>query len=322
MSVVFEVTIPVFGLAMLGYGAARCGWFSPQNAAGLAHFVHNFAVPVLLFRTFAQAEQIATGSSVDGTWRLLLGYYAPMALFYGGGILISRWLFKQDFAAQIISGFACSYGNAILLGLPIALLTFGEAGAIPFFILLAVHALSAFTVTTVALEYAVSPNANRRNTPRWAHTMQQVARNPIILGAVAGLTCNQLGITLAAPVDTLTGFMQNAVTPCALFSFGAILSGYRIAGRMQQTALIIALKCVAFPLLVWVSCRFILHLNPLWSVVAALLAAQPVGVNVFLFATRYHTAQAMATTAVFLSTVFSLLSMPVLLYLMELHGLR
>jgi len=37
-------------------------------------------------------------------------------------------------------------------------------------------------------------------------------------------------------------------------------------------------------------------------------------VNAYIFAERYGTAQALATTTVFLSTAFSLLSIPVLPY--------
>ena len=79
-------------------------------------------------------------------------------------MLVSRFAFKRDFGAQVITGFSFSYGNAILLGLPLALLTFGEKGAFPFFILLAFHALAAFTVTTIALEYGRSEDLSIKLT--------------------------------------------------------------------------------------------------------------------------------------------------------------
>ena len=58
MNVVFEVSIPVFGLGLLGYFATRLGYFSRDNADGLARFVYNFAVPLLLFRTLAHADHL------------------------------------------------------------------------------------------------------------------------------------------------------------------------------------------------------------------------------------------------------------------------
>jgi hypothetical protein len=70
---------------------------------------------------------------------------------------------------------------------------------------------------------------------------------------------------------------------------------------------------------VYFTCSQVFSLSPHWTFVAVLLAAQPTGVNAYLFAERYSSAQALAlaTTTVFLSTAFSLLALPVLLYLRE-----
>lgn len=319
MNAVLEVSAPVFGLGFLGYFAVRFKFFSAAHADGLARFVYHFAVPLLLFRTLAGAAPDA-----DIPWRLVFAYYAPVAVFYAAGMAVSRGVFKRGFAAQVITGFACSYGNAILLGLPLALLTFGEDGQLAFLILLAFHALSAFTVTTLALEFgrAAEPGGGAVTLgAKLARMAKGVAANPVLIGVIAGIVFNRLGWRIPGPLDALAAFMQNAVTPCALFALGATLTRYGIAGRISQTAFIIAAKCALFPLAVWLCC-LALGIAPLWSAAAALMAAQPVGVNVFIFAERYNAARALATTAVFLSTVFSLASIPLVLYLIELYAPR
>jgi predicted permease len=68
---------------------------------------------------------------------------------------------------------------------------------------------------------------------------------------------------------------------------------------------------------VYFTCSQVFSLSPHWTFVAVLLAAQPTGVNAYLFAERYSSALTLATTTVFLSTAFSLLALPVLLYLRE-----
>ena len=315
MNAVFEVSLPVFGIGLLGYFATHFGYFSRDHAAGLAKFVYNFAVPVLLFRTLADADLVGAIP-----WRLVLGYYTPLAIFYAAGMLVSRFVFGRDFAEQVITGFAFSYGNAILLGLPLALLTFGEAGALPFFILLAFHSLTTFTVTTIALEFGRSVG----NSPalRIKKMLQGIAGNGIIIGVVAGIIFNRFGWELPSTLATFAAFMQNAVTPCALFALGATLTGYGIRGRLRQSGVIIVAKCILFPIVVWLSCRYVFDVDAMTAIVAVLLAAQPVGVNLFIFAEKYQTARAMASTAVFLSTTFSLFSIPLLLYFIDLYGLR
>ena len=133
MNTVVDIYAPVFALGLLGYASARFGFFTRAHADGLEKFVFDFAVPLLLFRTLAQAEPLD-----NPPWRLLLGYYAPMALCYCIGVALCAALQrnanrKRAFAERIIGGFACSYGNAILLGLPLALLTFDADGQLAYF---------------------------------------------------------------------------------------------------------------------------------------------------------------------------------------------
>ena len=62
MESVFDAILPVFGILVIGYLAARLGFMEDSAVDGLSKFVFNFAVPLLLFRKVAQASQrIALG---------------------------------------------------------------------------------------------------------------------------------------------------------------------------------------------------------------------------------------------------------------------
>ena len=61
-------------------------------------------------------------------------------------MLIARFLFDRPLGGKAITGFSFSYGNAVLLGLPLVLLTLGDEGALPYFILLSLPALSLLLV--------------------------------------------------------------------------------------------------------------------------------------------------------------------------------
>jgi predicted permease len=299
----------VFGLGLLGYLAARLGWFSDEAAGGLARFVFDFAVPLMLVRVFVHAE-------LPGTfpWPLLVSFYLPAGLLYAVGILISGHVFGRDPMGRTIGGFSYSFGNAVLLGLPLALLTFGEAGMVPFLILLSVHGLTYLTVTTGLLEYGRQQARSLSRLP--LAVARGMLTNPIILGLVVGVTMNQAGLSLPGPVDRTLEYMQAAVTPCALFSLGASLTRCRIAGGLAEPAFAVAIKNVVMPVMVWALAVRVFDLPPQWSQAAILLAAQPTGVNVYLFAVRYATARELATTTVFLATAVSLVSLSLVLYLL------
>jgi len=305
---VVEITVPVFGIGLLGYLATRLGWFSAQAGEGLARFVFDFAIPALLLRTFANAD-LPDDMPLD----LIGSYYLPVAAFYLLGMLVAKYFYARPFDGQVITGFSFSFGNAVLLGLPLVLLTLGDTDSLPYFILLSLHPLSLLTVTTVLLE------GNRHRDASPVNLIGKVflglLKNPILLGIVGGITLNRLGLPLTGALNTTAGYLQNSVAACSLFALGASMTKYRIAGQLKQSASVILGKNIAFPVCVYFACTQVFVLSAQWTFIAVLMAAQPTGVNAYIFAERYGTAQALATTTVFLSTTVSLLTIPVLLYL-------
>ena len=307
MNEVLEITIPVFGIGILGYIATRFGYFSAQAGEGLARFVFDFAIPALLLRTFANAE-LPTVLPLN----YIAAYYLPVALIYGAGLILSKVVFARPFDGQVITAFSFSYGNGVLLGLPLTLLTVGDSRALPYFILLSLHALTLFTVTTVLLE----TNRHRHTSflKMFGKVTSGLLRNPILLGIVGGVSLNQLDIPLTGALDTTLEYLQNSVAACSLFALGASLTRYGFAGQLKQSLTVVAAKNIALPLIVFFSCSVVFQLSAHWTFIAVLLAVQPTGINAYIFAERYKAAQALATTSVFFSTLMSLVTIPVLLY--------
>jgi len=70
VNVILDIVLPVFGVMVIGYGAARLGFFSEQTCRVLTRFVFNFAIPALLFRSLA-----TTDLPPVLPWGHLLSYY-------------------------------------------------------------------------------------------------------------------------------------------------------------------------------------------------------------------------------------------------------
>ncbi len=310
MNDVLEISIPVFGIGLLGYLSTRFNYFSAQAGEGLARFVFDFAIPALLLRTFANAEL-----PDDLPLNLIAGYYLPVAVLYASGMLVARLAFTRPFDGQVITAFSFAYGNAVLLGLPIVLLTVGNDNALPYFILLSMHALSLFTVTTVLLEFSRHKDAGPGHMA--GSVLLSLLKNPILLSIIAGFTLNRLQMPLTGVLDTTFGYMQNSVAACSLFALGASLTKYGFAGQLKQSMIVVLAKNMVLPVLVYFSCTSFFNLPDLWVFIAVLMAAQPTGINAYLFAERYHSARALATTSIFLSTVCSLITIPLLIYLYQ-----
>lgn len=72
------------------------------------------------------------------------------------------------------------------------------------------------------------------------------------------------------------------------------------------------------PLGVWILASQVFDLSPLWIAAAVLLAAQPTGINMYLFSARYDTGQAIASTTIFLSAIGSIFTLPLVLWFLGL----
>ena len=69
------------------------------------------------------------------------------------------------------------------------------------------------------------------------------------------------------------------------------------------------------PVVIWLAGSHVFLLPPLWLAVAVLGAACPTGVNAYLFAIHFKTGEGLATNSIVLSTLGSIITLPLWLSL-------
>ena len=102
--------------------------------------------------------------------------------------------------------------------------------------------------------------------------------------------------------------------PTALVALGLTLSRFRIQGEARTLSLIVSLKLLLFPALVWVLTRWIDQLPAAWSAVAVLFAAMPTGANAYLFAVRSDRVINSVSGSLIITTVIAAITVSLLLY--------
>jgi malonate transporter len=307
---VLEICVPVFGLSTLGYLATRIGWFSEQSAEGLARFVFDWAVPMLLFRLFSTQSL-----PPQFPWRLLLSFYVPALVLYGLVMVATAVIFRLETGNRIIAALGSAYGNAVLLGLPLMLLAFGDEGTVPYLVLVSVHMLLLYSISSILLELLRHQWAGAGRLS--SSVAKGLSSNPILIGIAAGLIFNFSGFNLPGPVDRITQYMQHAVAACSLFALGASLTRYNIAGHLPETFFVVLAKNVVLPVFVWGVAQYVLVLSTMETIAAVMFAAQPTGIMVYLFAERYGVGQRLATTTIFISSIVSIVTVTVVLALVR-----
>jgi hypothetical protein len=186
------------------------------------------------------------------------------------------------------------------------------------FLIISFHSLVFFTLTTVLVETARGASAGLRRVPR--EVVRGVVTNPILVALLLGVGTNRAGLPLPPVFEGFAELIGAAAVPCALFATGAALREFRVRGALPAVAAVVALKGVAHPLIVCAFALWVFQLPPVFAAVAIVLAAMPVGVNPYLFATRYRAAEAECATAIAVSTPVSMVTVTAALLLLGFGG--
>lgn len=309
MGVILEVIAPVFGLIALGFGAAKLGWFKEDATRGLVRFVFNFAIPALLFRSLVIVE---LPERIE--WGFLLSFYVGSFAVYGVGVAAARLLYRRPPDAQAIFGMSAGFSNTVLVGIPVLFEAYGPEAALPAFLLIALQSPLLLPPTIALIQFGRGEATALG--PRLRSVSVDLLSTPIVIGVLAGLAANLVRLSLPSPIDATLELLGTAAVPCALFAMGAAMAACPLRGDLSPALLLITLKLVLHPLIVWLLAGPILGVDGIWLLVAVGMAATPSGINAYLFAARYEAAEGVAARAVVFSTVASVVTISVVLYLL------
>lgn len=299
------IVLPVFGMVLVGYGAARIGLVSDKAADGLAEFVFSLSVPVLIFKTLSEAQLPQAQP-----WGYWIAYFTGAFIVFALAMLAARRLFHRGPTEAVIHGFGAGQANTVFVGVPLILKAYGEAGAVPLFLLIAIHLPVMMAVATVLLEG--SAGLSRATLLR---LLKLLALNPVLVGIYAGGLARVTGVQATGVPGQMVTLLAAAATPCALISLGLSLKRYGFRDDFRPAALISFLKLMVHPALVFLL-TLVLAMPPVWAGVAVLFAAMPCGINSYLLAQRYGVAVGTSASAVSLSTALAVFTIAFWLYML------
>lgn len=301
---ILRIVATVFGVIGVGWLSSRLGLLKEGTARGLSDFVFVVAIPILLFKTLAEAD--FTGLS---PWRIWLAYFGGAAIAWALGHLGIRHLFNRSARAGVIAGISSAFANTVLVGIPLVATIYGEPGMARLLIVLSIHMPVMMLVSLVLNARAEKVDGETGSTPdRAARTfLTGLVRHPIIIGILAGGIWRLTGLPLGGAPGDIVRMIAGVAGPVALFASGLELARYGLTRNAAQGGTIAAIKLVAMPAAV-MGLAILFGLEPLSVAVLTVVAACPTGVNAFLIAQRFGIGEAIAINAMTLSTLAGILT--------------
>lgn len=301
------LSVPIFGVVLLGWAAMRARLVAPGALDALGVFSFRFALPALVFRLIA-------GQPLGRSFNPVFygGYLASGLLVFALVFGLSSRLDRRAAAAAGARATTTTVSNLGFLGPPLMLAFFGERGAGPLAMAILAEIMILLSLGSVLMGFSRGGGVGV-----WPLVRRGTVQNPIVAAIVLGAVLAATGRPLPLSLDRFLGFLGGSAGPTALFALGGALATQRID---RTTALAAAgltmMKLLVYPALVWYVLARLLQVEPFWSQAGVLIASLPSAGNVYVLAQRHGADVERVSAAIVLSTLVSMATVPVAAWLM------
>lgn len=283
---VLEITAPVFLLAAIGFIWVRMGF--EYQIDFVTRMAMTLSVPCLIFTALMRTE--IDPAALTALSLASVGVYAALTLVTA----LVLWLTKLDLRSYLAP---LIFGNTGNLGLPLALFAFGEAGLGYAVVVFAVMALWSFTFGIWVVSGGGSVVRALKEPLLWA----------TILG---GIFLSQGWHTPVFLTNTLELTGQMAI-PLMLITLGVAVARLR-PGSIRLASVLSMLKIALCVGTSWIIGR-LFGLDDVAFAVLVLQVSTPVAVTSYLLAVKYGADADAVAGLVVVSTLLSVLMLPLLL---------
>lgn len=292
MMILVRQILQMFLLAGLGYLLFRGKKITAEGSKALANILIYLSLPAVIINGFL----------VDRTGEHLLGILwsgAAAAALLLLSILISRLIFRRD----AIASFASSFSNPGFFGIPLIIAFLGQES---------VFYVACFIAFLNVGQWTYGVSILTGQPIRQGFQLKKLIRAPFIIAILIGLF---LFLTQLRPPQLLQSCLTTVAglnTPLSMFTVGVYLAQADIPRMIRRRQLYL----VAFSRLLLIPAVSLLLLTllpaSLYSMKMALLLAIscPVGANVAVYAQLHGKDYAYAVETVVVSTLLSILSIP------------
>lgn len=303
------LSMPLFILIALGWLLVRWRNWPESISEALNRMVFKIALPAMLFRLMSDFSK---SPPVDA--RLLIAFFGSCLIVFVVGRIIATRVFQLDGISGSVFALGGIFSNNVMLGLPIATVMLGEKAIPSVALVLVFNGLILWTLATVSVEWFKHGSLSLKG---FGKTAVSVLKNPLIIAILSGTLFSLTGISLPQMVDQPISMLGKIAVPLALVALGMSLAAYKIKEGLKESYAICVLKLIVQPLVIW-GIAWMIGLPPLESKVVVLLGSMSVGINVYLMSQQFNALTGPAATSMLLSTIFSAVTTPLLLMLMDL----
>lgn len=303
--VVFQTMLKLFLLLILGFVLFKCHIFDEYTNKKISALIVNVASPMLIISSIAGVE----GSNKSIVF-LMIG---AGILMYIGFIILGKIINRIfPFPKKDWPVYECMvvFANTGFMGYPVLLDVFGQEAV---FYASLIHMAFNFFVYTYAIMCLT-----KGDDSEFKLNFKQLLTPGIILIFV-GIFIYLFDIQLPSVLMDTINSVGSLTAPLSMMMIGSSLAVYPIKGSFTdwRSYVFAFVRLMIVPFVTMIMCR-LLHIDAYYANITIITNAMPVGSMVLMLATQYNANVKIVTRNIVVSTLLSVITIPIVVATMLL----
>lgn len=290
-----DVQTVLFIYMAVGFGCRKAGIFNDVARDKLTDFVVFVTLPCMIFESFNMTFSLE--SLKQGALALLIAVGMSCVALLLGKVLYNRFPYEEKSILQ----YGTLVSNSGFAGLSVVSGAYGGEG---------LFLGSLFIIPTRILMWSAGISLFTRADAKQA--VKKVLLNPGIIAVEVGLVRMLFQIPLPHFVDTAVDNLGGCTSPMAMALVGAILVDVPLKTVFDlKSFYLVAVRQFLLPGICLAALR-LLHVDPLTIGVSVVITGMPIASTTAILAQKYVADAKFASKCVFISTLTSLVTVPIL----------
>ncbi len=303
--------LPVFFVLALGYLAGKRNQFDADQAAGLSKLALGFALPASLF---VGMTEIPRGLLLQQGRLVLALILAHVGLFLVAWILLRR-VKSLHGTASIICALMLATSATPVFGIAVLQPLLGDtsAGTVG----LVALAINLVVPTAIILLESESSGTGAASTVSSSHRAQVLSglksglKSPLLWGPVLGIVVVLVGLHIPKAIAACFDMIGSATSGVAVFTVGLTLAAH--AFHLSKAVLLGTLGRITVQTTVLFALLHLLHVQSPFAREALVCCSFPLATIVVLLAAKYKAMEAESASALLLSTLSLVVTVPIII---------
>lgn len=303
MMVIINQMIQLFLIMALGYFLNHMGLFDMQLNRKLTTFLLNVTTPAMIISSVLSADKSAGISMIIYVLLISIVVFSLLPLV---GYIVAKVLRvqKQEMGLYI---FMTVFSNIGFMGFPVMKSIFGNEAVFYTAIFNMTFNLYVFSIGKIMMNYGSGKKVN-------IHIKDMIT--PGVVSSFIALFLFILKIEIPVVLGNTLAMVGDTTTPLAMLLIGSTLATMPLKEVFLEWKLYpyTLLKQMIVPILSFFVLDFFIH-DPLVLGVTFIVISMPVGNSAVLFSTEYGGDVKLAAKTVFITTLLSVITIPLMVYL-------